>query len=329
VEAKQSTEAALREEFARETMARLGELRAQVVEQVRGELLSDPTVGGARTALDEIKRVLRPYVLPEDAKAVAEQKDAEIAKLRAQLAESDLRSKDLQEENDKLAKCAKDAGYRFFIEKNIAGDPDAALMRKLLGSDMSIFKDSTELKSKIEAVRADLAEKRVASEQLSEQIEADKIATQERKDKERSRAIKSEHTLREENEKLREALDKSLEANKQLMLHNYTEGRLANHPRASKIRTLIESANPRNKQEVDGILTQFREPVRDVEDLELTRARVRAVTRGGIGPTALDEEEQSPKTRSGKGHYGELGVSIGELRRLSGMGDLSMPNSKV
>lgn len=327
-EERQSTEAALREEFARETMTRLGELRSQVVEQVRGELLSDPTVGGSRTALDKIKEVLRPFVLPEDAKAVAEQKDAEISRLRAQLANGELRLKDLQEENDKLAKCAKDAGYRFFIEKNIAGDPDASLMRKLLGSDMSVYKDSKELKAKIEAVRVDLSGKRAAAEQLAEHAEAQALAEQDRKDKERSRALKSERVLREENDQLRVALDKSLEANKQLMLHNYTEGRLANHPRATKLRTLIESANPRNKQEVDGILSQFREPARDPEDLEQVRARVRASTRGGIGPTAMDEEQANPKSRSGNGHYGELGVSIGELRRLSGMGDAITPNSK-
>jgi hypothetical protein len=327
-EERQSTEAALREEFARETMTRLGELRAQVVEQVRGELLSDPAVGGSRTALDKIKEVLRPFVLPEDAKAVAEQKDAEIARLRAQLANGDLRLKDLQEENDKLAKCAKDAGYRFFIEKNIAGDPDASLMRKLLGGDMSVYKDSKELKAKIEAVRVDLSGKRAAAEQLAEHAEAQVLAEQERKDKERSRALKSERVLREENDQLRNALDKSLEANKQLMLHNYTEGRLANHPRATKLRTLIESANPRNKQEVDGILSQFREPARDPEDLEQVRARVRSATRGGIGPTAMDEETANPKSRSGTGHYGELGVSIGELRRLSGMGDAITPNGK-
>jgi len=39
------------------------------------------------------------------------------------------------------------------------------------------------------------------------------------------------------------------------------------------------------------------------------------------------DEEQTPKTRSGTGHYGELGVSLGELKRLSGM-DNGAPNSK-
>lgn len=325
-EGRETAEAALREEFARETLAKLAELRAQVVEQVRGELLSDPAVAGARTALDKIKDVLRPFVLPEDAQAVAAQKDGEIAKLRNQLAESNLKIKDVEEENSKLAAVAKEAGYKFFIERQIAGDPDAELIRKLLG-DVKSYSTADELKSKVEAIRTDLEARRETEAKLTEQIEAEQEAERLRKEKERTRAVKAEQALREENDKLRVALDKSLDANKQLMLSVYTEGRLANHPKAAKIRPLIESANPQSREEIDGILGQFREATRDPEELEQVRARVRAVTRGGQGPTAI-EEEQSSTPRSRSGHYGELGVNLGELRRLSGMGDLSTPNSK-
>jgi hypothetical protein len=296
------------------------------VEQVRGELLSDPAVAGARTALDKIKDVLRPFVLPEDAQAVAAQKDGEIAKLRNQLAESTLKIKDVEEENSKLAAVAKEAGYKFFVERQIAGDPDADLIRKLLG-DVKTYGDANELKSKVEAIRTDLEARRENEAKLTEQIEAEQEAERLRKERERARAVKSEQVLREENEKLRLALDKSLDANKQLMLQVYTEGRLANHPKAAHLRSLIESANPQSREEIDGLLGKFREAPRDPEALEQVRARVRAVTRGGDGPTAI-EEEQSSTPRSGNGHYGELGVNLGELRRLSGMGDLSTPNSK-
>lgn len=317
-EGKEDAEATLREEFARETLAQIVQLRTSVAEQIRGELLSDPNVAGARTALDKIKDVLRPFVLPEDAQAVAAQKDVEIAKLKNQIAEGNLRAKDLEEENAKLASVAKQAGYRFFVEKCIAGDPDADLVRKLIG-DVTNYKDSTELKSKIESVRVDLESKRAKEQKLSEQIESEKEADRLRKEKERSRAVKAERSLREENEQLRTALDKSLEATKQLTLQVYTEGRLSNHPKAAKIRSLIESANPQSRKEVEGIISQFREPARDTEDLELVRARVRQQTRGGQGPTAMDEET-SPKSRSGNSQYGQLGVSLDELRRLSGMG---------
>ena len=326
-ESREGAEASLREEFARETMNMLASLRTQLTEQVRGELLSDPAVAGARTALDQIKNVLRPFVLPEDAKAVQEQKDSEIAGLRLQIQEQTLKLGDLEATNAKLADVAKEAGYRFFIERQIAGDPDADLVRKLIG-DPKVYENSAELKTKIESVRTELAAKREREEKLQERLEADKQSEVERKEKERGRALKAERSLREENEKLREALDKTLEANKTLMVQVYTEGRLANHPKAAKIRSMIESSNPQTRKDVDSILSQFRESApTDPEELEQVRARVRKATRGGIGPTPLEEE--APRSRNGSGtHYGELGVSIDELRMLSGMGDNRGPVSK-
>lgn len=324
-DSRESAEASLREEFAKELITRLGALRAEVTEQVRGDLLSDPTVAGARTALDKVKEVLRPFVLPEDAKAVAEQKDTEIAGLKRTLAEQSLRIKELEDDTVKLESVAKEAGYRFFVEKQIAGDPDAGLVRKLIG-DVKRYENSEELKLKIESVRADLTNKRAEAAALSEQIEADKQAERERKEKERVRALKQEKTLREENEKLRGALRKSLQANEALGIQVYAEGRLANHPRASKIRSLIESSNPSTREEVDAILGEFREPSQDPEALESVRARVRAATRGGIGPTAIEEE--TPRGRRSGGHYSELGVDIAELRMLSGMDDTGSPVSR-
>jgi hypothetical protein len=202
------------------------------------------------------------------------------------------------------------------------------LVRSLIG-DPENYKNSDDLKIKIEAVKADLASKREEAQRLSEQIESDKQADRERKEKERARVVKSERSLREENEKLREALDKSLTANKSLMVQVYAEGRIANHPKSAKIRSLIESANPQNREGVDQILAQFRESgAVDPDALERTRARVRKATNGGHGPTPIEEETPARSSRNSSGsHYGELGVSLDELRSLSGMADNRGPVS--
>lgn len=318
-ESKETTEAALREEFAKDVVARLVEMRAKVVEEVRGELMADPAVAGAVTALEAVKSVLRPFVLPEDAKAVAEQKDAAIAELQNQLAEQSLRVKELEEENSQLTDVAKEAGYKYFVESQISGDPDAELIRRLLGS-MTAYEDSTSLKSALEAIRTDLAEKREEGLRLSEHIQAEEQKDLERKDRERVRALKQEKSLREENEKLRMALEKALQANEAMNLQVYAESRLANHPKAARIRPLIESANPSSRAAVDSLVSQFRDAPQDTEQLEGVRARVRRLTQGGHGPTAI-EEETSSRSRSDGGVYSQLGVDISELRQLSGMSD--------
>jgi hypothetical protein len=318
-------EANLREEFSREVLTQIASARSQMKEQIRGELLSDPSVGAARTALDKIKDVLRPFVLPEDAQAVAAQKDGEMAKLRNTIAEQNLKIKDLEETNEKISLVAKEAGYKLFVERHVASDPDAELIRTLMG-DVTKFTNADELKSKLEAVRADMVSKREREAQLSEQVEREAQKQAERKEKERARVVQQEKALREENGQLRKALDQALEASKHMGVRVYAESRLANHPKASRIRALIESSNPETKKDVDAILQQFRESAKDTDDLEATRARIRTATRGGHAPTPLDEEATSSDHNSPR-HYAELGVSLGELRRLSGMGT-GLPNSK-
>jgi hypothetical protein len=319
-EGAEGREASLRDEFKRETLNMLATMRSEVTEQVRGELLSDPAVAGARTALNKIKDVLRPFVLPEDAKTVQEQKDSEIAALNKQIQEQGLQLRDLQAENAKLAEVAKEAGYKYFIERQIAGDPDADLVRKLIG-DPKRYASSDELKTKIESVRTELAAKREREQKLQEQIEAEKAEDAERKEKERGRALKAERSLREENDQLRAALDKSLVANKQLMLQVYTEGRVRNHPQGERIRGLVESSNPQSKKDVDEIISQFRESApSDPEELEGVRARVRRLTKGGHGPTPIEEEAPSKGSRRGSaGPFGDLGVSLEEMKTLAGM----------
>lgn len=316
-ESRENAEASLKEEFAKELVTRMETFRAEIAEEVRGELLSDPSVAGARTVLDHIKALVRPYILPADVQTVTEQKNSEISSLTRNLAEKELKIKELEEEIGKLSSMAKEAGFKFFVEKAISGDPDSELIRKLIG-DVTKYTSSEDLGVKVEEVRADLQSKRAEAASLAEQIEADKTAQRERKEKERVRAVEREKSLAEENEKLRTALSQSMEAADILKTKVYAEGRLVNHPKAAKIRPLIEASNSRSKEEVDSIIEKFREPAKDAEALEGVRSRIRKATGGGLNTTPLDEERQSPLGRQNTS-YNNLGLSIDELRTITGL----------
>lgn len=320
-EGRQTAEDSLREEFEKEVLVRLGELRAEVTESVRKELLGDPEVALAKTALESIKSAIRPFVLPEDAKTVTEAKDAEIAKLQNQIAEQTLKIKELEEQNTTLEAVAKEAGYKFFVERSIAGDVDAPLIRDLIG-DVTRYTSSKDLKETIVRVRTELVAKREEARKLKEQIEQEQIADQTRKEADRVRALKQEKALREENSQLRSALEKSVQANKEMGLQLYAEARLANHPKAGSIRPLIESAHAQTREEIDGIISQFREPQLDGAEIESVRARVRSVTRGGFSSTPLEEESPAQRSTSFAplAHLG-LGVDMADLKRLSGQGE--------
>jgi len=316
-ESREGAEAALREEFAKEMVTRLSAFRAEIAEQIRGELLSDPSVAGAKVALERVKDALRPFVLPEDAKIVGEQKDSEIGQLKKMLAEQSLRLKTLEEEKSNLEKVAKEAGYKFYLERQIGSDPDAELIRKLLG-DVTVFKTGAELQEKIEAVRTDLQTKRAEAAKLTEEIEAEKRAERDRKEKERVRALKHEESLREEVAQLREALAKSYRVNQEFEVLYYAEERLRNHPRAAEIRPLVENSTLESKEQIDKILDGFRAAPLQSEEVANVRARVRQLTQGGHGPDAIEEAKPArPRSENG-GFFERLGTTREEQRGLMG-----------
>jgi hypothetical protein len=120
---------------------------------------------------------------------------------------------------------------------------------------------------------------------------------------------------------LTEALDKSMQANEEMKTLLHAEQQLKNHPRAERIRRILESAKPRSQEDVDEVIENFREPDRDPSELEAVRARVRRYTRGGRGPTAEEEEEPKKKPRAvlEESNYNQLGASLGELQQLAGI----------
>jgi Prohead core protein serine protease len=298
--------ARLKEEFAREIISALGKAKTEMREQVRGELLSDPSVAAAKGVLDQMKTFLRPYLLPEDTESVVKGKDGEISRLKNQIAERDLKIKAQEDELEKLAETAKQVGYSFFVEREIQGDPNGGLIKKLVG-DVKRYASSTEVKAKIESIRADLKKR------AEEQKKADDA-----KQKLLARTQQEARANQAEANQLKEALRKALQSEKAIALKLYVERRLTNHPKAAKIRAMVESANPSTKEGVDKILQSYREPARDPEALESVRSRVRSMTRGGESTTPLEEEAPSESAKGGD-NYNGLGMSLTDLKELSGI----------
>jgi hypothetical protein len=290
-------------------LAMLAKVRDEVREEVRGELLSDPTVAGARKVVEQIKDLLRPYVLPEDAETVVEQKDSEIKVLKKQIAEQTLRIKDLEEDNEKLGNLAREAGYKFYLERALAEDPDADLIRNLIG-DVKQFATSDELKARVQAVRDQLATKR-AEETEQEQ----KIASAAEEIKSSAEALVSEANARAD--KAESAALKLAEANKDMALKLYTAKKLRNHPRSAKIRSLIESSSVHSTKDVDQIVEQYTEhDPHDLNEASDWRARVRKHAGSRTVEADALVEEAQPKTDDGN----LFGVPMSDLQRRAGIG---------
>lgn len=300
----------VREEFSRDLLANIVKMKAEVREQLRVEMASDPEVAGAKHILDQVKELVRPFMLEGDSKAVVEAKDAEILKLQNQIAERDLKLASLEEENTKLASIAKEAGYKFWMERTLAADPDAETIRKFVG-DVKAFENVDALKTKVEGIRKELSKKREEAKSADDARQAE-IAKATAKVEEAKQAAEERAT------KLEEALKKALTSEKGLALKLYAEQRLTNHPKAAKIRPLVEAASFSSKSEVDELVDGFREKARDPDELEEVRARVRLKVGGGDEDAPLSEEKLSPPSKV-DGSYNGLGMSVGELKKLSGL----------
>lgn len=304
----------LREQLAQELLDQIAAERDKIRTEVREEFLRDPSVAGARTTLEGVKALLLAYLLPEDAQSIVRGKDEEIAKLRRDISERELKISALQEENDKIGLLAKEAGYKYFVERALSGNPDGDLVRKLLG-EMKQYESAAALRTKLEAIVADLNKKHADAKKLDESRQQEQAREREATSQIESKVVTLEH-----------GLEASLKLNKSLGLQLYAARRLEHHPQAAKIRPLVEAANLSSEKDVDDIIDRFRVPVRDSETLEQTRSRVRSATRGGLSSTPLEEEAPLPNARNNGGdNYNGLGTDLSSLRELSGIRTNQLP----
>jgi hypothetical protein len=286
-------------------LAKLAEMRAEVVEQVRTEMLADPAVAGAKLALEKVKEVLRPFVLPEDAETVVQAKDAEIARLQKQLAERDLRVTELETDNSKLTEAVKDLGYRLYIERATSGNPNAGLIKQMIG-DVKQYADSAALKKKFEEVSVELEKKTVSEEKERSKLTAEK-------NRAREAAVESESKITA----LGEAVEKLLKVVERQRVALYSEKQLRNNPRSAKIAALIEKIDPQSEDEVDEIIQENAPKApKDDDEAADVRSRVRRAFHGGS--ESRPDDETTPR-RALKENYNDLGIDVDQIRKLSGV----------
>ena len=320
----------LRKVFAEEMVNTIARVKSEVRKSVMEELSNDPEVAGAKTVLESITALLQPYMLSEETMEVVAIKDAEIAQLQAELTASKSMIESLETDLADLSETAREVGYKFFVEQQLEGNPDAKSIRKLLG-DVKSYNSGSEIAAKIEALQDELATRRAESAEKAEkaraQLEATEAVAQKRIDEAVAAAKTDAAKAKKEAKALQETLEKALIGQKELALQVYSEQRLVNFPKAGKARSILESAHPTTKAEVDQILESIsHEPMRDTDLMESARARVRLRTNGGREPSALDEEKQSPSAarkimslNEEESDFNGIGASLNDLKRMSGI----------
>lgn len=318
-EEQEKTRGSMRDEMTQFVLDAIAKNKAEMEEQIRSELLSDPSVAAAKAAVETIKAAIMPLLLPEETKGLVAKKEEEIAALKKQMAESDLRLKAVEADNLRLAETARKLGFQLHVERTFAGNGEIEKARTLVG-DVAAFKNAAELKARVQVVSEEIAsnQKTQSLTENAKLVEANKLV---------------EAKLAEVSgkfEKVVEALNKSMSATTLLQeqitaleedrdsleLSLYAEKQLTNNPKAAKIRTLIEASHVKSKEDIDRIVESVRGPAFHTDELDNVRSRIRGMVGGGHSPRPLDEETPAPRPERGNG---EVGISLHDFRTLSGI----------
>lgn len=292
-------ETKLKEDFSKQLLDKIVEMKDDLREEVRGETLSDPEVGKARTVVTKMVEMLRPFMLPESAETVVEGKDGEIAALKKQVGDMTAELDGIKKEHAELEAVARKVGHQLHIEKKLAGDAMAEDIRsRLKGRE---FESTAKIDETIEEVR-----KLVAAEK-----------------EESEKATKSVKEKDEKIVQLESQLEKALMLGKQYGLMAYLERKLQGVPQAPKIRKMAESKDFTSEEEVDEFIRAVTSGAPVSEEFDRIRSRLsnrrsRTLSEGGDGGeddvVIEDTHVQTPRGRAPSDVV--AGVSMDELAKL-------------
>lgn len=288
--------------------------KVEVRTEIESQLLSDPKVAGARAALESVKTILRPYILDKDVSAAIEDKDKEIAALKAQVESLTKASDKVKTENVALARAVKDIGFKFIAYKTLANHPKQESLIKSFG-DLTLVEDVKAL----EALLAPHAEglKKVKTEQ----VEGSRKLI-ESKEAEIARMGDALKKASEANKKLVAERDTAMLTARDVSLSLYVERKIAANPRAPQIRKQFKEMKVKTKETVDAMLEAFKAvPVSRSGDFASIRKRM--ASQGRSTSTLVEDsiKETGPQTENVETMTVAAGVSldIAAINRLAGV----------
>lgn len=151
------------ESLRQEMLDMVAKTREEVREQVRAELRTDPKFASAVLAVEELKKIVAPMMVPEEVRVSAEQRDADLEKVQAE--NRDLRAGIVQAHG-----IAKELGFSLILEKELKEDENRGLVMMLLGN-LTQYEDEAAFRSKLAQVREEIVKATKKDTALKEEVE--------------------------------------------------------------------------------------------------------------------------------------------------------------
>lgn len=287
--------------------SRVKDAKKEAFEQAKSQLMSDPEVAGAKTALGTLKNILRPFILSEDVDAEISNREVQIKELKAKIESRDKELGEMKVKIEELGKITKELGYNLFIERNVLGRADRQTVIERVG-DVGTY-DSTEvLKAKIEAVIKDLD---AASKKQEQKTEAKNSEIEGLKKK-----IDDQNTL----------LNRVISEAKEMGLRLILERKMKKNPKleaaSPKVLKMLEEGKIKTAQDMESICEQFNVANRTVNEYDKIRERNSRMRRvPNLVESQMDEARGNRNSKDDGGVLDEElgGVELGEVMALAGL----------
>lgn len=339
---------ALRDDFAAKLLSALQGVKDEARSIVKSELLSDPSVAGAKQFMEELAERLTPYRPSPDQQALMDSHEGALAQLREQVEQlTDARNGDA----DKIAETEKKArslGFRLYVERALSPYEHSDHMRLLVG-DPDKFATVEELQKHVTGVirqvsetneaaqgRADVAVKveehktqlaATKAQRLDEQLERVRTEFSARlntvADNLRRRIDEKDGLLTDAAEtidRLEQRAHAASRSAQQSDLLAYTTRRTVGHPRQADIMAAVESGRASTKTEVRQLAEQWDH--RGDEPGGASERIRRSLGKGREAPTESEHDFRQQITEDTQPIPGleQFDTTMGEIKRLAGLG---------
>ena len=340
----------IKEDFGVKLIRATADIRKEVESVVRSELAADPSVAGAKMALEAIANIVSPFKPPADVKKVIDERDAAIVELKKTLSSLEKEIDKVRSESQTNANQARQLGFRLFVEKKLAGRTDSESIREMIGDVKAIatvealqqkveaaiqsadkaleeatnrVKQEMEAESRVSSKKAELAAKRAElAESANEATRSKLVELTERVDSALSAKNAQIAEQAELIDQLERKLEKAARIAEQLDTKAFATTRLVGHPKRSEILREIETGSLRGRKAVSAVAE-----TNDINaDAMNASERVRHFF--GKGREHMPEEQRRQKeiteqrqTRTPVPNLEDLDLSMEEIRKLARAGE--------
>lgn len=265
----------LKDRFAGQLRRQLEQINEAAEDRVRSEMLSDPEVASAVQIVERIASMVHSFGSPIAHQQEVDEKDAEIKRLKDDIAERELEVEAAKAEGTELGKLAKESAYRLHMERKLASESAREAIIKIIG-DVMQYETTEALDARIDAVSSELSSAKddsIGEEDEAKEALAKKMQELEaRLEKAEESAKGSATQVAEANARTRQAI----EIAEQAQVEGFVDGVTASHPDGDKLRSLCEDAG--SVEEAQRIVEGFEAPkphrTHDEDEAQRIRARV-------------------------------------------------------